>query len=221
MANIEMNYYNGSTYEVLYPYVNLTNSTGNLNISSRTTGTLPLNRGGTGGTSATTGLYNLISGSSILTTLATGDLIPFQDISSGNAKRIAVSDLISYIENNLDTGSIGIGSGHYIGTGSTNTQTVSTYVNPYFFGCFKNNSSYKVNTTRGAFEGAFLAIRGDTNNSFSFMTAEDLYGNITVSFSTNKVSWSFQPTMGGTPTGSSLYNGEGITYQWIVIGSYN
>lgn len=30
MANVQINYYNGSTYEELYPYVNLSNSTGSI-----------------------------------------------------------------------------------------------------------------------------------------------------------------------------------------------
>lgn len=146
MANIEMNYYNGSTYEVLYPYVNLSNSigsldinsrtSGNLNISSRTTGTLPLSRGGTGGTSATSGLYNLINGSSTLTTLATGDYIPLQDVSASNAKKITVNNLISYLESNLDIGessSISITQGTYYGTGSNQTVTVNTTIQPKVF----------------------------------------------------------------------------------------
>ena len=218
--NIEMNWFNGSGYEVLYPYVNLSNSTGNLDISSRTTGTLPLNRGGTGGTSATTGLYNLISGSSILTTLATGDLIPFQDVSSGNAKRISVSDLINYIDDNLNTGGIDIDSGHYIGSGSLE-KTISTYVQAYFFACFRNNSAYGVNTTRGGFYGAFIAIKGDNNNRFSFITTEEIYGTITVNFSSSSVSWTFDDSIGGQPTGKSLFNENGVTYQWMAIGSHN
>ena len=221
--NIEMNYYNGSEYEVLYPYVNLTNSTGNLNISSRTTGTLPLNRGGTGGTSATSGLYNLISGSSILTTLATGDLIPFQDVSSGNAKRISVSDLINYIDDNLNTGGIDIDSGHYIGDGNNVKKTISTYVQAYFFACFRNNSSYSVDPTRGGFDGAFIAIKGDNNNQFSFDTSEEYDGIITVNFSSSSVSWALTDIFSGaaTPTGKSIFNENGITYQWMAIGYRN
>lgn len=38
-TNIELNYYNGNQYEVLYPYVNLSNSTGNLS-SSRISGNI-------------------------------------------------------------------------------------------------------------------------------------------------------------------------------------
>lgn len=131
MADIEMNYYNGSTYEVLYPYVNLSNSTGSLNISSRTTGTPPLNRGGTAGTSATSGLYNLINGCSTVTNtgLTTGDYFPLQDVSASNAKKITVNNLINYLESNLDIGgSTSITSGTYQGTGSNQTVTVNTSI---------------------------------------------------------------------------------------------
>lgn len=51
--NITMNYYDGSTYQELYPTVNLSsNVTGNLSLSgSYITGVLPVSKGGTGFTS--------------------------------------------------------------------------------------------------------------------------------------------------------------------------
>ncbi len=47
--NIEMQYYNGSSYEVVYPKTNLAN----------VTGTLPIANGGTGATTASAALTNL------------------------------------------------------------------------------------------------------------------------------------------------------------------
>lgn len=48
--NIEMQYYNGSEYEVCYPKVSLSNITGALNVNYLS-GVLPVSKGGTGATS--------------------------------------------------------------------------------------------------------------------------------------------------------------------------
>ena len=131
--NIEMNYYNGSSYDQLYPRTTwsqiLNAPTIDTNISySDISGTvptsdlptIPINKGGTNGTTASAGLYNLFSGLSTTSSLSSSYYFPLQYGTS--ARKITVNNLLSYIENNIDVGS---GSNvkiildtEYIGTGS-------------------------------------------------------------------------------------------------------
>lgn len=97
--NIQMNYYNGSSYDQLYPQVNLSNTTGTLPLSD-TSGTLAISRGGTGQTTATNAMYSLISGMSTTTSVATNDYIPIQDVSVSGGRKVLVSNLISTIQSN-------------------------------------------------------------------------------------------------------------------------
>ena len=113
--NIEMQYFNGTDYDTLYPKVNFSNTTGTLavsrggtgmtsnpsmltNLSSTSaanvfqssprpgiTGTLAVNHGGTGSTNAGGAMYNLINGLSAVSGLADGDWIPVQDVSAGKS----------------------------------------------------------------------------------------------------------------------------------------
>lgn len=97
--NIQMNYYNGSSYDQLYPQANLSNVTGSLSLD-KTSGTLAISRGGTGQTTATNAMYSLISGMSTTTSVATNDYIPIQDVSVSGGRKVLVSNLISTIQNN-------------------------------------------------------------------------------------------------------------------------
>lgn len=109
---VEMNYFNGSNYEPLYPSTTMSQVSGNLSVS-RLTGTVPISSGGTNATSAGKGLYNLINGSSTQTTLATNDYISFMDYSSSNGGKITVSNLLNYLNNNLNIDSGGSGWEQY------------------------------------------------------------------------------------------------------------
>lgn len=97
--NIQMNYYNGSSYDQLYPQANLSNVTGSLSLNS-TSGTLAISRGGTGQTTATNAMYSLISGMSTTTSVATNDYIPIQDVSVSGGRKVLVSNFISTIQSN-------------------------------------------------------------------------------------------------------------------------
>lgn len=97
--NIQMNYYNGSSYDQLYPQANLSNVTGSLSLD-KTSGTLAISRGGTGQTTATNAMYSLISGMSTTTSVAINDYIPIQDVSVSGGRKVLVSNFISTIQNN-------------------------------------------------------------------------------------------------------------------------
>lgn len=98
--NIEMNSYNGSSYDQLYPTVNLANVTGKLTLSN-TTETLSISRGGTGATNANSAMYNLINGLSSLSSPAINDYIAVQDVSAGSSggRKVTLSNLINAINN--------------------------------------------------------------------------------------------------------------------------
>lgn len=248
--NIEMNYYNGSSYEVLYPSANLNNSigsidissktsgnldinnrtTGNLNISSRTTGTLPINRGGTGGTTATSALYNLINGSSILTTLATGDYFPLQDVSGSNAKRITVSNLINYLEGQLDiSGGVTLKNGTYYGTGASSGITINTgmKVKAFFLYQYSAQIEGRVLNTYNNYTyigniGFISAINPTTVNSTQdvwILTGynEGMYGVLNIRFISNSITIKYVPTR-GTWEEDLAFNKSNQDYGWIGIG---
>ena len=132
--NIEMNQYNGSSYDQLYPktsYSNLTGTKPSYSFSeiSGTLGTsqystIPINKGGTNGTSANQAMYNLINGMSTLTSAADGDYIPIQDVSAGSSggRKITVANLLG----NISSGgtNLFVESFIYTGTGSSTLNIV-------------------------------------------------------------------------------------------------
>lgn len=86
---------------------------------SNISGANPLTKGGTGKTTAPSGLRALISACSALTNsgVASGDYVPLQDASdSTNAKKITLENLTTYIGANIPYGAK-IQTGSYIGTG--------------------------------------------------------------------------------------------------------
>ena len=165
--NIQMEYFNGTNYDTLYPTTNLSN----------TTGTLPINNGGTGQTTAANALYSLISGCSTTSSLSSSYYFPLQYGSS--ARRITVSNLLNYIENNMENsgGSIKpIVNTIYVGTGNDSTiawlpGTTSTDINNICF-CIIVAASDFVDERAG-----IASINGSgyhetiSNDGFSFFTA--------------------------------------------------
>ena len=127
--NIEMQYYNGSSYDKLYPQITPNNINGklsasqlpnisNLNgtISTTQLPTIPVNKGGTGLTS-TTGQRVVYTGTNSFKTLASpsADSVLFQG-TSGDPRWYTLKKLINVLNNNgipnMDYGSY-TGTGHY------------------------------------------------------------------------------------------------------------
>ena len=96
--NIQMEYFNGDSYDQLYPQVDLSNTTGSLPISN-TSGTLEISRGGTGSTTANEALGNLINNSSITDTLIDSNYLGIFNNNSG--RKMSLLTLKNYITNNL------------------------------------------------------------------------------------------------------------------------
>ena len=100
---------------------------GTSDITPGVTGALPLTNGGTGKTTGPLGLYALINACSALTssTLATGDYFALLDASASTGKKITVTNLLTYLGNNLSTGST-IAIGTYTGSVKTTDSTIQT-----------------------------------------------------------------------------------------------
>ena len=69
--NIQMQYYNGSSYDILYPETSYSNLTGTMSTSNLPT--IPVEKGGTGATNYGNAIYNLISNASSYSTISDND----------------------------------------------------------------------------------------------------------------------------------------------------
>ena len=105
--NIRMSYFNGSSYDTLYPETTYSNISGS--VPSSDLPTIPLTKGGTGGTSASDGLGNLINGATTVSSLADGDYIGIRDVSASSGRKITIANLVSYISQSSSS-SISTGS---------------------------------------------------------------------------------------------------------------
>lgn len=101
---------------------------GTADITPGVTGTLPLARGGTGGTNASGGLYNLIKGAPTISSsnLAATDYMGIVDTSNSTGAKLMLSNLLLWLGDNLDVGSK-IVYGTYVG--STTEDNVGAVIN--------------------------------------------------------------------------------------------
>ena len=116
--NITMKQFNGTDYDTLYPKT----------AAAQIIGTVPIASGGTNGTTASSGVNNLVAGLSQITP-ASNDLFPFRDISSNTGGSVTLANLAVALGNNgvitpsnlaAQASALGfakIQSGSYVGTG--------------------------------------------------------------------------------------------------------
>ena len=116
---ITMKQFNGTDYDTLYPKT----------IAAQITGTVPIASGGTNGTSAPSGVNNLVAGLSQITP-ASNDLFPFRDVSGNTGGSVTLANLATALGNNgvitpsnLATQASALGfakiqTGSYVGTGT-------------------------------------------------------------------------------------------------------
>ena len=117
--NIIMKQFNGTDYDTLYPKT----------VAAQIIGTVPIASGGTNGTTAPSGVNNLVAGLSQITP-ASNDLFPFRDISGNTGGSVTLANLAVALgnngvitQNNLEaqTSALGfakIATGSYVGTGT-------------------------------------------------------------------------------------------------------
>lgn len=122
--NIEINYNNGGRYDVLYPKTDIANTVGTLPISM-TSGTLPLNRGGTGKTSASSAIANLIYNGSSVSSLSGSNKIGVAT-STSNGGGITVTNLVDYIKSNMGNsgGEVAIEVKSYVGNDGSDGELI-------------------------------------------------------------------------------------------------
>ena len=116
---ITMKQFNGTDYDTLYPKT----------IAAQITGTVPIASGGTNGTTAPSGVNNLVAGLSQITP-ASNDLFPFRDVSGNTGGSVTLANLATALGNNgvitpsnLATQASALGfakiqTGSYVGTGT-------------------------------------------------------------------------------------------------------
>lgn len=100
--NIVEKRYNGTDYDTLYP------ATKGENLVSA----VPLELGGTGGTTGAAGMKNLIDALSTVTPVGT-DLLPLKDVSGNIAGKATIDSILSLVG-----GGAKIQTGSYVGTGT-------------------------------------------------------------------------------------------------------
>ena len=117
--NITMKQFNGTDYDTLYPKT----------IGAQIVGAVPIASGGTNGTTAPSGVNNLVAGLSQITP-ASKDLFPFRDISGNTGGSVTLANLAVALGNNgvitpsnLDAQASALGftkiqTGSYVGTGT-------------------------------------------------------------------------------------------------------
>lgn len=232
--NIEMNCYNGSSYDQLYPktsYSNLTGTKPSYSFSeiSGTLGTsqystIPINKGGTNGTTASAGLYNLISGLSTTSSLSSSYYFPLQYESS--ARRITVSNLLSYIESNINVGSGSnvklVINANYIGTGAHNNYitwlpgTTSTDRNNICF-VFVFHTSWFTDSNSTTDIMAFTCNGKETTSSdiAKYGVGFNLSSNATISISRYGFGDNFISSSGMNFT--ALFNQSGESYYAVAF----
>lgn len=106
--NITMKHFNGTDYDTLYP-----KTTG-----AQITGAVPIASGGTNGTTASSGVNNLVAGLSQITP-ASNDLFPFRDVSGNTGGSVTLANLaVALAEQASALGFTKIQTGSYVGTGT-------------------------------------------------------------------------------------------------------
>ena len=213
--NITMKQFNGTDYDTLYPKT----------VAAQIIGTVPIASGGTNGTTASSGVNNLVAGLSQITP-ASNDLFPFRDISGNTGGSVTLANLVVALRNNgvitssnlveqaSALGFAKIQAGSYVGTGThgADNQTVITCgFKPKLvmvFGDYVDISSYTGDI--GIFWGnsGFL-ISGGAIFGYNYFTGRNEAG---IEF---------------TDTGLSLYstgsdnrqlNTASKTFDWIAVG---
>lgn len=187
------------------------------------TGANPVTKGGTGKTTAPSGLRALIDACSALidSSVASGDYLPLLDASdSTNAKKITLDNLTSYLAANIPY-CAKIQSGSYIGTGTKgadNPTGLTFDFAPKLIFCGDSQldiCNYAINTSSrnfGTILTALLTTEYQTGCGFGQGSSSELHAKISSDGKT--VSWYYS----GSSTALYQNNGAGTTYYWLAIG---
>ena len=226
--NIIMKQFNGTDYDTLYPKT----------IAAQIDGAVPITSGGTNGTTAPSGVNNLVAGLSQITP-ASNDLFPFRDISGNTGGSVTLANLVTALGNsgaitssNLASQASALGfakiqAGSYVGTGTygvNNPCSLTFDFIPQFI-IFTN---VKTTSLTNPFAPSFRD--GDAMYNYIMLNAQIL----TTSY-VNGAGFGSETSAGATPSGkksedgktvywyngkdpSYQFNTESFTYYWVAFG---
>ena len=199
-------FYTGSSGRKI-TFANLKSALGTSSGGSTISTPVSIANGGTGGTTATAGIKNLISGLSAATTLSTSDYIPFGN--SSTSSKITLANLKAALGvtsggSSSTTESHKIATGTYIGDGSSNGnyKKITLGFRPSFvFVC-----SLKANSP--------IAIDG--NSDISFIYFGSAYTGVPSEQNEATLEINGLGSSGGFTVSNSEYNGsDGHVYQYL------
>lgn len=227
--DVEQNQYVKTSYSVAQDAVQSVNGVfadagGNVALGwSDMTGANPLTKGGTGKTTAPSGLRALISACSTLSnaTIATGDFFPLQDASdSTNAKKITLANLIAYLSANIPYRTQ-IQSGSYVGIGTygeSNPNSITVDFAPKLVLCGAGQlqiGNYAINSNGAYSCGMLLTAQLTTAYQVNYgfgQRSSSATLNAKLSTDGKTVSWY------STYSSENQNNKSSTTYYWLAIG---
>ena len=218
--NITMKQFNGTDYDTLYPKT----------IGAQITGAVPIASGGTNGTTAPSGVNNLVAGLSQIAP-ASNDLFPFRDISGNTGGSVTLANLAVALGNNgvitpsnlaAQASALGfskIQTGSYVGTGtygSDNPCSLTFDFIPKFiiFTNIKNDNGKCVNTVSDTsyimLNPQILTTAYVEGAGFGYQGTRKPYGAKSKDGKT--IYW------WNLDSGSHQLNSQNDTYYWVAFG---
>ena len=233
--NITMKQFNGADYDTLYPKT----------VAAQIVGAVPIASGGTNGTTAPSGVNNLVAGLSQITP-ASNDLFPFRDISGNTGGSVTLANLVVALGNNgvitqnnlaAQTSALGfakIATGSYVGTGTFGVNNPCSLTFPFspkiliFFERHHlrdNSGPFDMLTPSLSSIGNYGVPRiwfANTNHQITYSLRGDYedYGTyVQVTWGTT-TQWYVvgQLSSDRTPNADEQLNKSGLTYDYCAIG---
>ena len=206
--NITMKQFNGTDYDTLYPKT----------VAAQIIGTVPIASGGTNGTTAPSGVNNLVAGLSQITP-ASNDLFPFRDISGNTGGSVTLANLVNVLSSDFSTlGFTKIQTGSYIGTGTygennPNTLTFNFAPKLLWFVAYYKSPENQV----GQF-GGYNILSSDalttSMNKYKFTGSNSHADYSYASKSSDGKTFSWYNTAGY----DQQFNTQGRKYYWLILG---
>ena len=206
--NITMKHFNGTDYDTLYP-----KTTG-----AQIVGAVPIAPGGTNGTTASSGVNNLVAGLSQITP-ASNDLFPFRDVSGNTGGSVTLANLVNILSSDFSTlGFTKIQTGSYIGTGTygennPNTLTFNFAPKLLWFVAYYDSSENQVKQCGGYNILSSDALTTSMNKyEFTGSYSHADYGYASKSSDGKTFSWY------NTAGYDQQFNTQGRKYYWLILG---
>lgn len=176
--NIRMSYFNGSSYDTLYPQT----------LASNLSGVLPASKGGTGQSSLSSAMYSLINSGST-TSLSGSSYVPF--ITGSGANKCTIDTLSNYIENHVDLNIETHKFGSYTIINNNSTVTLFTFDSSQIYsilyiekdldvsiGVSLNDSEKLNNIHLGRYNILTVGLRGGNLKDTQYLMGDNVMGTL-------------------------------------------